>query len=105
MYLTNGYLNLLKRNKMKQLVDLKKGDDIYDIDFRQVKWYRYLCSYPTGQGIYHILIDDCEEPIGICGEKLQTILNQDFKTYREAKLELANRLEESAKQLRKEIKL
>ena len=85
---------------MKQLADLKQGDKIYDIDFRQVKWYKYLCVHPTGQGKYHILIDACEEPIRIYGEKLQTILNQDFKSYREAKLALADRLEESAKQLR-----
>ena len=87
---------------MRKVEDLQQMDVIYDIDFRQVKWYKYLCVHPTGQGKYHILIDACEEPIRIYGEKLQTILNQDFKTYQEAKLELANRLEESAKRLRRE---
>ena len=85
---------------MKQLSELKQGDKIYDIDFRQVKWYTYLCVHPTGQGKYHILIDASEEPVRIYGEKLQTILNQDFKTYQEAQLALADRLEDSAKQLR-----
>jgi hypothetical protein len=87
---------------MKQLTGLKQGDKIYDIDFRQVKWYKFLCVHPTGQGKYYILIDASEEPIRIYGEKLQNILNQDFKTYQDAKLELANRLEESAKRLRAE---
>jgi len=87
---------------MREISELKQGDKIYDINFRQVKWYKYLCVHPTGQGKYHILIEANEEPIRISGEKLQTILNQDFKTYQDAKLELANRLEESAKRLRQE---
>ncbi len=90
---------------MRQLSDLKQGDKIYDIDFHKVRHYTYLCIHPTGQGKYHILIDACEEPIRIYGEKLQIILNQDFKTYQEAKLELANRLEESARRLREAVKI
>lgn len=89
---------------MKQLTDLKQGDKIYYVDDRQVKCNTYLCLHPTGQGKYHILIDSCEEPIRVYGEKLQIILNQDLKTYQEAKLELARRLEESAKRLREEDK-
>lgn len=85
-----------------EIKDLKQGDVIYDIDFRQVKWYKYLCIHPTGGGKYHILIDSCEEPLRIYGEKLQAILDQGFETHQQAKLELANRLEESAKRLRKE---
>lgn len=87
---------------MKQLSELKQGDKIYDINFREVKWYTYLCVHPTSQGKYHILIDAGEEPIRIYGEKLQTILDQDFKTYQEAKLGLADRLEETVSRLRKE---
>lgn len=87
---------------MKTIKELKQGDIIYDIDFRQVKKYKYLCVHPTGKGNYHILIDDCEEPIRIYGAKLQFILNQNFKTYQEAKLALADQLEESAKRLRRE---
>lgn len=87
---------------MKQIIDLKPGDKIYDIDSKQVKWYKYLCVHPTGRGKYHILIDSCEEPFRIYDEKLQTILNQDLNTYQEAKLALANSLEESAKLLREE---
>jgi len=87
---------------MKQLSDLKQGDKIYDIDFRQVKRYKYLCVHPTGQGKYHILIDSCEEPIRIYGDKLQLILDKNLKTYQEAKLLLASKLEEDAKRLRLE---
>ena len=89
---------------MKLLKDLKQGDVIYDVDFRHVRYYKYLCIHPTGRGMYHILINECEEPIRIYGEKLQNILNQDLKTYQDAKLELASRLEESAKRLRQEDK-
>ena len=82
--------------------DLKQGDSIYDIDFITIKTYKYLCVHPTGQGKYHILIDSCEEPVRIYGEKLQVILDQNFKTYQEAKLALADRLEEKIKVLREE---
>jgi len=87
---------------MKQISELKQGDVIYDVDFRQVKWYKYLCVHPTGKGKYHILIDPCEEPLRIYGEKLQAILDQCFETYDQAKLALADRLEESAIRLRKD---
>lgn len=86
---------------MKQLKDLKQGDEIYDIDFRKAIRYKYLCVHPTGQGNYHILIDIFQEPIRIHGEKLQMILNQDFKSWQEAELALADRLEKNAKDLRK----
>jgi len=88
---------------MKQVSELKQGDLIYDIDFRQVKRYKYLCVHPTGGGKYHILIDAGEEPIRIYDVKLQTILNQNLRTYEEAKLELANRLEEDVMRLRNNI--
>lgn len=84
--------------------DLKQGDKIYDVDFRQVRWYKYLCVHPTGQGKYHILIDSCEDPIRIYDEKLQSILDKNLNTYQEAKIHLAEMLEESAKRLRKEDK-
>jgi hypothetical protein len=87
---------------MKQLSELKQSDIIYDIESNEVKWYKYLCVHPTGQGRYHILIDSFKEPIRIYEKKLQNILNKDFKNYQEAKLALADNLEESAKQLRQE---
>lgn len=101
-YLIGGIkLNELKIKKMK-LENLKQGDKIYDIDHRQVKHYTYLCVHPTGTGKYHILIDSCEEPFRIYGEKLQNILDQGFNSYQQVKVALADRLEESAKRLRKE---
>jgi len=87
---------------MKQLCELNQGDKIYDIDSERVKHYKYLCIHPTGHGKYHILIDASENPIRIYGEKLQAILDQDLKTYQEAKLALADKLEMSAKRLRQE---
>jgi hypothetical protein len=85
---------------MKQLTDLKQGDIIYDVRFSEIIKYKYLCVHPTGQGHYHILINSYEEPIRIYDMRLQGILNKDLKTYEEAKLKLADLLEERAKRLR-----
>lgn len=85
-----------------KLEDLKTGDKIYDIDFHTVKWYTYLCVHPRGRGKYHILIDMCEEPFRIYGDKLQIILDKNFQSYQEAKLALASKYEEAAKRLREE---
>ena len=88
---------------MKKIEDLKKGDVIYDNNnFSQVLWYTYLCVHPTGQGNYHILIDSCEEPFRIYNKKLQSILDKGFNSYQDAKLELADRLEQRALKLRTE---
>ena len=48
---------------MKQISELKQGDKFYDVLFKQVKSYRYLCIHPTGRSKYHILIDAAEEYI------------------------------------------
>lgn len=88
---------------MKQLHELKQGDTIYDIDFRRVRHYKYLCIHPTGHGNYHILIDECEEPVRIYYEKLQAILELGFETYDAALLALADKMEQSAKRIRTEI--
>lgn len=87
---------------MRNINELKQGDKIYDIDYRQVKRYAYLCVHPKGHGTYHILIDGNEDPIRIYGERLQDILNKGFKTYQEAKMGLASDLEDKAKRLRLE---
>jgi hypothetical protein len=82
--------------------ELKQGYKIYDIVGSSIKWYKYLCVHPTGQGKYHILIDNCEEPIRIYGEKLQAILDKNLTTYGDAKLALVLQLEGLAKNLRGE---
>lgn len=87
---------------MKKISDLKQGDLIYDFGASQVIRYSYLCVHPTGTGNYHILIDACQDPVRIYGDKLQNILNKNLNTYQEAKLALADRLENSAKRLREE---
>ena len=87
---------------MKNITDLKQGDKIYNIDDRRVIWYRYLCVHPTGSGKYHILIDACEDPIRIYEDKLNAILEKNLTTYQEAKIALADALENTAKRLRSE---
>ena len=88
---------------MKQISELKQGDKFYDVLFKQVKWYQYLCVHPTGGGKYHILIGAAEEPIRIYEDRLQAILDKNLNTYEEASLALAQLLEEDVKALRKEV--
>ena len=85
---------------MKHVSELKQGDKIYDIDSGQIKWYKYLCVHPTGQGKYHILIGPNEEPVRICGATLQAILSRNLQTRQEADIALADKLEKYVKQLR-----
>lgn len=87
---------------MKKIEDLKQGDIIYDIDFCQVKRYRYLCVHPTGHGKYHILINMCEDPFRIYEKKLQDILDLNLNSYQEAKLYLADQLDNMSKRFRNE---
>jgi hypothetical protein len=90
--------------KMKHVSELKQGDKIYDIDSWQIKWYKYLCVHPTGQGKYHILIGPNQDPVRISGATLQAILNRNLQTCQEAEIALADRLEKYAKQLRNRAK-
>lgn len=85
---------------MKQVSELSKGDKIYDVSFGQIKRYTYLCVHPNSEK-YHILINASEEPSRIYVETLQDILNMGLVTYEDAKLFLANELEEMAKALRR----
>lgn len=84
---------------MKQISDLKQGDKIYDLNFRDVRWYTYFCVHPHNEN-YHILIDACQEPIRIYKDKLEIILSQEFETYDDARLALANRMEEQANDIK-----
>ena len=84
---------------MKQVKDLKPGDIIYDLDFKQVKWYSYVCVHPHNKN-YHIFVDEFEEPVRIYEPKLQDILNQGFKSYKDALLVLADRMEEQARKIK-----
>ena len=87
---------------MKQVSELNQGDKIYDLDFRQVKYYTYFCRHPYGEN-YHILIDPAMEPIRIYEPKLQMILDQGFNSYDDVLLALANKMEEQAKDIKIEI--
>ena len=87
---------------MKKVSDLKPGDKIYDLDYRQVKWYTYFCVHPRHSN-YHILIDAAEEPIRVYEPKLQMILDQGFNSYDDVLLALANKMEEQARDIKTEI--
>lgn len=89
--------------EIKKVSDLKQGDEIFDINYREIKKYEYLCIHPDSDK-YHILIGADQEPIRIFGETLQFILNQNLKTRKDARLELANRLEEQVIEIRNQYK-
>jgi len=82
--------------------DLIQGHKIYDIGVTQVKWYTYLCVHPKAKN-YHILIDMMEDPIRIYSQDLQLILDKDLKSYDEAKLAVADKLEKKVEFLRKDL--
>jgi len=77
---------------IKMVNELKPGDKIFDLDFLDVRRYEYLCVHPKNTR-YHIIINAItKDPLKIYDEKLQSILDKDFKTYKDARLELANTL-------------
>ncbi len=86
---------------MNKIEDLKQGDKFYDVSLTTVKWYRYLCVHPYGKN-YHILIDMLENPIRMYYTELQAILDKNLNTYDDARLHLADNLEEKANRLRKD---
>ena len=88
---------------MKKISDLKQGDTIYDIAFRDVKWYTYFCIHPNNNN-YHILMDAAANPIKIYKDKLQDIINQGFETYDDVLLELAHRLKQDSDYILETIK-
>lgn len=84
---------------MKTISDLKRGDKIYDVSWRQLNSYTYFCVHPHNDN-YHILINNCEEPIRMYKARLEAILSLGFETYDQARLGLASRLEDAAKDIR-----
>lgn len=88
---------------IKKVSSLRQGDKIFNIEEMQVRWYTYLCVHPSLQ-YYHILIDNCENPVRKYEVHLQDILNKNLRTYKKAKLALATELEEKANRLRTRYK-
>jgi hypothetical protein len=80
--------------------NLKQGDIIYYVENLKVRHCRYLCVHPTGQGKYHILIDECEEPFRVYEKNLLSYIEQGCKSLKEAKIALALKFEEKAKSYR-----
>ena len=77
----------------KTIGELKKGYRIYDVSSTQVIWYTYLCLHPATDS-YHILIDMNEEPVRMWRNVLQDILDKKLTSYEEARLYLADKLEQ-----------
>jgi len=84
------------------LKDLKQGDKFYYITYLQVKWFTYLCVHPQAEN-YHIIIDENLDPIRIFHLELLGMVNANLRTYDEAKLVLANKLEVKVKSLRESV--
>ena len=85
-----------------KISELKLNSKIYDIDYRKVRIYKYLCVHPSWPR-YHILMDECENPFKIFDEKLQNILDQGFESFESTRLEVANRLEQDIISIRSSV--
>lgn len=87
---------------MKQVSELKQGDEIYNNAAMSVERFRYLCVHP-GSKEYSVLINGwTQEPLRMYNPHLQEILNKNLNTYDEARLALADQLEATAKMLRED---
>lgn len=82
-----------------KVAELKRKKKIYDVKYGRIVWYTYLCVHPMAES-YHILIDMNEDPMRIWEDNLQVILDKNLKSYEEAALYLAEKLEQRAASLR-----
>lgn len=80
-----------------KFTELKKGAKLYWVENFKVRHCTYLCVHPTGQGHYHILIDECEDPFRIHETKLLDNINQGCKSYSDAQFALSKKHEDSAR--------
>lgn len=87
---------------MKNINELKQGEKIYFVESYKVNWMAYLCIHPNNKE-YHILINQCQDPVRYYDEHLQRLLDQNLKSYDEARFKLAEILEEKARSYREKI--
>jgi hypothetical protein len=76
--------------------ELMRGDKFYRVLGMSIESFTYLCVHPNNNA-YHILIDKNQEPLRMYNVQLQQVLNQGLQTYEQAKIRLAEILEEQAK--------
>lgn len=76
-----------------KISDLKHLQVFYDVVDLKIKRYRYMCVHPR-RGLYHILLDESDNPIRIYHGFLQTILNKNLFSYEDATKELLKSLED-----------
>lgn len=87
----------------KEIKDLKQGDEIYNISFREIKRYRYFCVHPNNSK-YHILLNTNEEPIRMYHDNLESILSLNLDTHEKALRALVIFLEKDVEYIKKELK-
>lgn len=84
--------------------ELKQGDTIYYVDAFKIRHPKYFSVHPTGQGHYHILIDECQDPFRIHETSLNIFLQQGCTSYEDARLLLIKKFEEVISFHKKESK-
>jgi hypothetical protein len=87
------------KKSMTKVSDLKPGDVIYDIDEKDVKWYTYLSVHPNNK-MFHILINQFEDPVRMHEYVLQVVLDRRLTSYDIALGAFADRMELQAQEIR-----
>lgn len=82
------------------IYNIEKGHEFYTVFGDKITKYNYLCIFPSPNPIYetpenyHILINKTSEtPIRVYHANLTQMLEENLKTYDEAKLKVKKNLE------------
>lgn len=74
------------------IYNIEKGHEFYSVFGEKINRYQYLCIYPSPnpkyetQENYHIILDkNFEKPIRIYHKNLTQMLEENLKTYEDAK--------------------
>ena len=98
----NSFLNLTTNKTMETTIyNIEKGHEFYTVFGDKITKYIYLCVYPSYNAIYetpenyHILINKtAKTPMRVYHKNLTQMLEENLKTYDEAKLKVKKHLED-----------
>ena len=83
------------------IYNIKKGHEFYSVFGDKINKYQYLCIYPSPNSEYetpenyHIILDKySEKPVRIYHKNLTQILEENLKTYDDAKSKVKEYYEE-----------
>jgi len=75
----------MKEKTLKdKIAELKLGDIFYKVSYKKIEKFIYTGAHPTNKN-YHILIDKCSEPVRFYIDSLKVLVDNNIRTYEEAK--------------------